>query len=143
MGQTRERRGYLFLTIGSTKTDLKSTSMEVDGVPETINYKEMGINYMIRFCLSLHDPQTNKGLLSRALDILKQFMTVWHDASVRLLQLEKIAGFNFEGDSNANLSFVAAEVLRIIIETKSNEWVCKNLGSINKCITRFSSNNIL
>lgn len=115
-------------------SDVKSASMDVDGVSETINYKEMAINYMIRFCLSLHDPQTNKGLISRALEILRQFMTVWPDAPVRLLQLEKIAGFNFEGDSNFNLAFVAAEVLKISVETKSEEWICGNLSSINKCI---------
>jgi transformation/transcription domain-associated protein len=120
------------------REEAAENGMKIDDTHDTVNYKEMAINYMIRFCLTLIDPQSSKSMIPRALDILKQFITAWPEASVKLRQLESNAASNFEADaSNFNSSYIAAEVLKITVETKSDEWICEHLASINKCIARF------
>jgi transformation/transcription domain-associated protein len=97
-------------------------------------YRDVTINYFVRFCVSLSDAQSIKQIFPRAIELLEQFLTVWPEATVQVAHFEKFSPAPFDNEASLNASLLAAEVLLVILECKSTFWICDNLPSINATI---------
>ncbi|KAI8925789.1 hypothetical protein BC831DRAFT_256646 [Entophlyctis helioformis] len=112
-----------------------SSSSSNHGGTASLNYKEMVVNYLVRFALSLSDPQSSKALPQRAIDTFARFMTAWPDVPVKINQIEKVV--THDDDTFSAIILHAIDILRIVVENKPTDWTYANLALLRKCIGKW------
>nr|KAJ3422805.1 hypothetical protein HK105_006243 [Polyrhizophydium stewartii] len=107
-------------------------SSSVVSAPMAHDYKEMVASYLVRFALSLSEPQVTKAVLQRSLDLFDKFAAAWPDVLVKLSQIEKVA--SSDEDLSSSMVINSVEILRITLEHKPTSWTYSNLASVCKCL---------
>ncbi|KAL5037675.1 transcription-associated protein 1 [Batrachochytrium dendrobatidis] len=105
----------------------------------TLDYKEMIVSYLLRFVLSLSEPQTSKPLIQRAIDLFKTLITLSPDVPIKLSQTEK--AITYEEDSSSVVVSNAIDMLMITVNTKPAKWVHQNLSTLQRCIEKWIQND--
>ena len=95
--------------------------------------REMLISYLIRFYTSLIDPAYKKELGSRAFSILREFLIIWPNVSIKLALFEKSSALDIN-ESNINTIENSLELMELIITCKGGDWILDNLLQLQKSL---------
>lgn len=108
----------------------------------SLNQQEVIITFLIRFCLSMpyNDAVLHKSLFTKALETLESFFVIWPDAPVTMTHFEKVAASDIT-DQNVSLALNAAEILKVMVRSKTLIWVQHHSSLIQKSMERWGTFN--
>ncbi|KAH6600577.1 hypothetical protein BASA50_002141 [Batrachochytrium salamandrivorans] len=116
-------------------SSLVSAGSETSSIALSLDYQEMVVTYLLRFVLSLSEPQTSKVLVQRAIELFKNLVMVSPEVPIKLSHIEKVVA-----DDEDYASVVvsnAVDILVIATKYKPKKWVYENLSTLHKCIEKW------
>jgi transformation/transcription domain-associated protein len=106
--------------------------------PSHTAHQEKLFTFLIRFCLSLTDPVVQKSLSPIALSTFREFLSIWPHTSFAMVQLEKVAAMDLS-ENTLIIILNLSDLLKAMVETRSNQWILENLGLIQKCLEKWAT----
>ncbi|KAJ3029169.1 UNVERIFIED_CONTAM: hypothetical protein HDU68_012852 [Siphonaria sp. JEL0065] len=108
---------------------------EIEGENANIiaNNKETVIGYLIRFVSTPLDASIRPGLMSRAINSLKELLALWPESNVKFSHFEKAIALELKEESYPIIRDTI-DVLETCLENRSPLWIIGHLSSLQKPI---------
>ncbi|KNC98645.1 histone acetyltransferase TRA1 [Spizellomyces punctatus DAOM BR117] len=94
------------------------------------------LSYLIRIASSLTDSIQKKGTSFRVVSLVRECLKVWPDVEVNLVNFERAVTLEV-AENHMNQISNAVQILAIVTEFKSEEWIISNIAYIHKCVDRW------
>lgn len=102
------------------------------------SYREIIINYLIRFICTINEPLLRKGLSWRIVELVRGFLApeLWADVNVKIGFLEKYFASAEVNEANATNMPNILQVLRFVFEKRGVTWYVDNLPHLQSCVQK-------
>ncbi|CAG8494359.1 1120_t:CDS:10, partial [Paraglomus occultum] len=101
------------------------------------NLRESVVSYLVRFVCLANEPTNSKSALSkRALELVKEFLQpeYWPEVNIKLDYFERTLMLPDIVNEAAYCN--ALEVLNVILERKTPDWIMTNIGQLHKLLEK-------
>ncbi|ORX76848.1 FAT-domain-containing protein [Anaeromyces robustus] len=101
------------------------------------NSQEMMITYLIKLLAILNPMNDNKNLLApRIIPLIKELLILFPDVNIKISQIEKFIRIE-PNENQINAIKTILDVLKIIVDEKSNSWFIENLSALAKYLISY------
>jgi len=134
-----ENQGNTINTISSNNNNNKDQINNEKKIVSIIdqNSQEMMVTYLIKLLAILNPMIDNKNILApRIVPLIKELLDLFPDVNIKISALEKFIRIE-PNESQVNAIKTIMDVLKIIVDEKSNKWFIENLSALSKYLISY------
>ncbi|KAI9104837.1 hypothetical protein DFS34DRAFT_691063 [Phlyctochytrium arcticum] len=118
-----------------TESPEKERNYELESIISKEDHAAI-LSYLIRIASSLTDPVQKRATSFRVIGLVHECLRVWPDVDINLIHFERAIVLDV-AENHMNQIANAIQVLSIVMEAKSPEWIVSNIAYVHKIVEKW------